>query len=295
MAMPILDFEDGYGFAYGVRLALPDSAGAHSRLSVPATWGGDKRLGVELEKTVEHIALTRVQGGAVLSRREHPFFEQPDDRGRVFVRGERDFGRWLRGGVTGARERVSFLNERDDFTQYGADVVLDTRIDPMLARNALYARASWDRLRFRTEPAMRRTELEARAYVGVVGQSVLVIRALKQDANRPRPQYLKPILGGALNLRGFKAGTAVGDTLVAASAELRVPLTSPLSLGKLGVSGFVDMATVYDEGSRFRDQELRRGAGVGVWFAAAVVRLNVSLAHGIGGTTRAHFGTSVVF
>ena len=67
---------------------------------------------------------------------------------------------------------------------------------------------------------------------------------------------------------------------------MRVPLTSPLSFGKIGVSGFVDAGTVYDQGQRFADQPWRRGVGGSVWFTAAFVRVNVSVAHGIGASTR---------
>ena len=35
------------------------------------------------------------------------------------------------------------LDRDDDFLQTGADVVLDTRLDPVLPRNAAYARAAW--------------------------------------------------------------------------------------------------------------------------------------------------------
>jgi outer membrane protein assembly factor BamA len=127
-----------------------------------------------------------------------------------------------------------------------------------------------------------------------VGQSVIVVRALREDADRPVPPYLKSMLGGASNLRGFKTGTAVGDTLVASSIELRVPLTSPLSIGKVGVSAFVDVAKTYDKGERFGDQKFERGVGGAVWFAAAFLRLNVAVAHGLGGSTRVHIGTTVL-
>ena len=97
------------------------------------------------------------------------------------------------------------------------------------------------------------------------------------------------------NLRGFEAGHAIGDTLVAGSAELRVPLTSPLNFGKLGVSVFVDAGTVYDDGERLGDQRFERSAGGGVWITAAVLRLNLSVARGIGAGTRVQFGAGVTF
>jgi hemolysin activation/secretion protein len=163
----------------------------------------------------------------------------------------------------------------------------------------VYARAAWERSSTLQGPAVpdgvavNQITLDARGYLGLVGQSVLMIRALRQDSDGPLPPFLKPILGGMPNLRGFRRGTAVGDTLVAGSVELKVPLTSPLSFGRLGVSGFVDVGTVYDDGARLDDQPIERAVGGGVWFSAAFVRLNLAVAHGLGGSTRVHFSTGV--
>ncbi|HEV3141753.1 MAG TPA: BamA/TamA family outer membrane protein, partial [Vicinamibacterales bacterium] len=93
----------------------------------------------------------------------------------------------------------------------------------------------------------------------------------------------------------FAAGTATGDTLVATAAEVIVPLTSPLSIGKTGVSAFVDAATVYDKGASLADQTWKQGYGGGVWFAAAFLRLNVVVAHGRGSSTRTHVSANLTF
>jgi len=119
------------------------------------------------------------------------------------------------------------------------------------------------------------------------------VRALREDADRAVPPYLKSMLGGVPNLRGFRRGAAVGDTLVAGSLELRVPLTSPLSIGKFGITTFVDVAKAYDKGQRFGDQKFERGVGGGVWLSLAFLRLNIAVAHGLGASTRVHFGTTV--
>jgi len=295
MFLPVLDAEDGYGLTYGIRFAFPGVAGSRSRVAFPLTWGGTKRAAAELEKGFARGPVDRVAAGASISRREHPFFEEDDDRVRLWVRGERDLLSDLRAGVTVAREAVSFLGEDDRFVQAGGDIVLDTRLDPMLARNAVYGRASWDHFAFPNGASTNRTALEARGYVGLAGQSVLVARALRETADRPLPPYLQPMLGGMANLRGFEAGTAVGDTLVGGSLELRIPLTSPLSIGKLGVSGFVDAATIYDRGERLDDQQFEYGVGGAVWFSAAFIRLSLAVGHGIGGSTRVHFGTNLTF
>ena len=74
-----------------------------------------------------------------------------------------------------------------------------------------------------------------------------------------------------------------------------MPLTSPLNVGKAGISVFVDAGTVYDEGQRLKDQRLERGFGGGAWFSVAVFRLSLVVAHGAGASTRLHFGTNVTF
>ena len=295
MFLPLLSVEDGYGFSYGVRLGVPDPVGPKSQLSVPLTWGGDKRVAVQLEQGFDRGPVTRIQTGASISRRTNPFFDEDDDRNRLWIRGERELTKEIRVGASGSWERAHFMDRRDRFVDGGVDVVIDTRRDPELARNAVYARAAWDHLDFREGERVNRTDLEGRGYLGLIGQTVLVVRALREDASRTLPSYLQPMLGGMQNVRGFKAGSAVGDTLVAGSTELRVPLTSPLGIAKFGVSAFIDAGTVYNKGARLRDQTLERGVGAGVWLSAAVVRLNLVVAHGVGGSTRVHVGTNVNF
>ena len=124
---------------------------------------------------------------------------------------------------------------------------------------------------------------------------MLAGRVLREDSDRPLPPYLEPQLGGLSNLRGFRAGTAVGDTLVTMSSELILPLTSPIKVGKIGVSAFLDRGTVYNKGERFSDQTLLDGYGGSVWFAAAFLRLNIAVAHGRGASTRVHVGGNVTF
>jgi hypothetical protein len=309
--LPVLNAEDGYGLTYGVRFALANPAGKSSRLSFPLTWGGTKEAAAELDKTFTRGPLDRFVAGGSISRRTNPFFEEDDDRARVWVRGERAIVRALRVGATAGFERASFFEARDRFARAGADIVLDTRIDPSLPRNAVYARAAFERLRFGDGPvrdpadagdnrgadrgSTNRTELEARGYIGLIGQSILAVRGLRTDSSRPLPLYLQPLLGGMANLRGFKAGSDVGDTLVATSAELILPLTSPLNIGKIGVSVFADQGTVYDKGEHFTDQTMLQGYGGSVWFTAAFLRLNLAVAHGRGASTRVHFGASTTF
>ena len=312
LVYPILGREDGYGVTYGARLTLPDPKwmGKRSRITFPLTWGGSKRAAIDLEKRIEGGLIDRVTAGGSISRRMNLSFREDDDRTRVFVRGEREFTRTLRLGATGGWQRASFEGVADHFTQVGGDLTLDTRVDPVLARNAVYARAEWEHLSFGDGPAeaghyrgnanryqgsANRTELDGRGYLGLIGQAVLAGRVLREDSDRRLPPYLQPELGGLSNLRGFRAGSAVGDTLVAMSAEVVLPLTSPLEVGKFGVTAFLDRGTVYKKGERFSDQSLQDGWGGSVWFAATFFRLNIAVAHGRGASTRVQVGGNVTF
>lgn len=288
--LPVLGAEDGYGVTYGARFALPTPVGPSSQLRLPLTWGGEKRAAAELDKTLTNGPFDRLFTGASITRRTNPFYEKDDDRFRLWVRGERSFARYLRAGTTLGWQRVGFPGADDHFGYGGADITFDTRIDPTLPRNAVYARAAWEHI-----DGVNRMDLELRGYIGVFRQNVLAIRAMRSDADGPLQPALKPLLGGMANLRGFKAGTIAGDSLLASNVELIVPLTSPLSFGRVGVSGFFDTGTAYDKGQRLADQTWLRGVGGSVWFSAAFLQLNIAVAHGIGSSTRTHFGAGVTF
>jgi len=200
---PILDAEDGYGVTYGVRIAMADRVGAQSRLSFPLSWGGEKQAGAELDKTFPHGPLSRFVGGASVSRRTNPHYDEDDDRERVWARGERQVTRAVRAGVEGSWQHIGFAGTTDRFAQAGADVVLDTRVDPVLPRNAVYARAAVDRFDFASAGGITKTQLDGRGYLGLFGQTVLAVRALREAADGTLPPYEQLLLGGMANCAAF--------------------------------------------------------------------------------------------
>jgi outer membrane protein assembly factor BamA len=300
MVLPIFDSEDAYGFSYGARFALPDPLGRQSRISFPLTWGGERLAAVEFDKRLERTRLVRFTGGVGVSQRTNPFFDEHDTRERIWARAEREFLKGVRIGATAGWDHVRFGGSGDpddisaNLARAGTDLIVDTRLDPMLAHNAVYGRASVEHLRFGGTSA-NRFELDGRGYIGLFGQNVLVLRSYKADADAPLPPYLKILFGGIGTVRGFRSGSAAGDTMVAESAEVLVPLTSPLNIARLGVSAFVDAGTVYDKGQRFADQRLEKGVGGSVWVTATFIRMSVAVAHGLGGSTRVHVGGTVSF
>ncbi len=290
--LPLLDYDEGYGWTYGVQIAHPRVIGAGSRVAFPLTWGGERRAGALLDKSFTAGPLTRVETGGAITRQIDPFYDEPVNRGRVWARAERAFGVSLLTGVTADWQKVALgPGARDAVPSIGADVTLDTRIDPWLARNAVWARAAWTRAGF-PGGAVNETELEARGYLALPGQAVLVARAAREGAGAPVPGYAKRLLGGADSVRGFHVGTAAGDNLAAGSIELRVPLNSPLASAKIGVNAFVDAAAVYEAGAHLLDQSFSQGVGGGVWLSLAVIRLDVTVARGLGSSTRVQFGVS---
>lgn len=310
MWVPILGAEDGYGLTYGAQLAFVGHRNTRRRVVVPASWGGDKRVGLEYQQEFRRRLAPRLRTGAMLQRRTHPFYarqqssERPErvssgdehaDRTRVWGRTEWPVSRDVRAGAEVAWQSSSLAGQDIDARSIGADVVVDTRVDPLMPFNALYVRSAVERLHFSSSTNAVRTEIDANGYVGLYRGSVLALRAVREDFSRPAPAFYKSLLGGSRNLRGFRAGRAVGDTLVAGSVELRIPATSPLRIARFGYSVFMDAGTTYDKGQRFRDQTLERGVGAGIWMTAPLFRFSAAVARGIGSGIRAHVGAGLTF
>ena len=242
MFLPVLNFEDGYGFTYGARFAWPEPFGKRSRIAFPLTWGGDKRAAAELDKVLERGPLTRVTAGGGISQRTNPFYDVDDTRVRVWVRGEREFGRWVRAGATAAGSacRSTLRRATRSSSRTAAPMSSSTRASIRSCRATPSTRARPTS----TSPARTAPSSRHAATSGCSARPCSPCASQGMNADRALPPYLKPLLGGMTNLRGFEAGTDAGDTLVAASGELIVPLTSPLGIGKIGVSAFVDTGTV---------------------------------------------------
>lgn len=294
MYWPIFDREDGYGFTYGLRTTIPDPAGKGSRLSLPLTWGGEKRAAAEFSRDLD-FGVDRIEAGGSISRRTHPYFDANDDRRRASVRVEKDLPARVRLGASSALEWTSLIGENLRASRAAVDAQIDTRLDPWLARNAFFGRVVWDLFDFDRASSARQLDMEAAGYIGLIGQSIVELRVHRVASNTSLPAPYRPLLGGADSVRGFKVGSAIGDTLATGSAELRVPLTSPLSVGKIGLSAFADFGTVYDKSESIQKQKFAQGLGGGIWFSAALFRLQVDVAHGIGASTRVHAGANVIF
>ena len=301
MWLPVLDYREGYGFTYGARFSFVDVLGPRTRISTPLTWGGERQAQVEVERTFARRSVARVVGGGGITRRENPFYELGDTRQTFWGRAESAPRTWLRAGAQARYSSVSFGElEGEGLSTIGADVALDTRRDPALPRNAAFVSVGLERLAFDAsaigDPAAgsgalsaTRVALDARGYLGLVRQTVLAVRAQSVTASRTLPPFEQQLLGGMASLRGYDVGSNAGDNLAAMSAELLMPITSPLSLARLGVKLFADTGTVYAAGTALDDQRFRWGYGLGAFVNATVFTFGVDVGwREGGGTPNAH-------
>lgn len=294
MFMPILHSEDGYGFTYGMRTSFVDTLGPRSRITVPLTWGGERQARVQLERSFKAGPIERVGGEYGIIRRENPHYEIGDQRITMGARVDAAPTRWLRLGATGRRDDVEFGDLEDTVSRFGGDITLDTRVDPAFPRNAIHATFGIDRVEFDAGHANQK-KADVRGYVGLFRQTVVAVRGVSLTTDTPLPLYEHNLLGGAANLRGYDAGYKAGDNLAAASVELRIPITSPLNVGRLGVKAFVDWGTIYGVGDKLSDQTFDRGIGGGAYLHLTLVSISLDVARSQAGNTRFHFGLGVTF
>jgi outer membrane protein assembly factor BamA len=293
--LPMLDYTDGYGFTYGLRTSFIDLLGEAGRVSVPLTWGGTRRAAVEVEKGLARGPVDLVAGTAGIWQRENPFYDIDERRTEVTARVSRALGPSLRAGVRGGWADVEFGALDDTLLSGGADLTLDTRLEPAFPRNAVWLQGAWDVLGVRDTEAVHRWSADARGYLGLPGSAVLALRGRYDEASAPLPPYEKLLLGGATTLRGFPAGAFAGDGRALGSAELRIPITSPLTVARFGVDVFADAGTVWDHGDAFDRDRVEHGVGAGLFFIAPLIRLQVDVAYSSTGRWRAHFDTGVSF
>jgi outer membrane protein assembly factor BamA len=302
MFFPIFHYDDGYGLTYGGRTAVVDALGKGTRVSFPLSWGATKRAAIEADRTFKRGPFTRVTGAFGVAQRENPHFLVDERRTEVNARAERRlFDKVTLGGELG-RTRIRFLPTRESFWTTRADATFDTRRDPSFPSDAVLASVTWSRLHPIGQTTfgapgdpVDRYRFDARGFKRLFGQNVLALRAEYDNASGPLPQYEQWLLGGS-SLRGVKAGTYAGDQRFLWSAELRVPFSSPMSVGRLGFNAFMDGGATAAHGQRIWDQPRHKSAGAGLFLIAAVLQLNFEVSRSIDAkSTRFHFGTGFTF
>lgn len=263
--VPVLRYDEGYGATYGVQAALEGVFGGTSQLSIPATWGGERRIGAEGSRTFDSRIVTRVAAAVDRVRTEHPAFDRVEDRTRISGRLERAIGQSFRVGGEVAHDRVTFAGVRNDVDRLTADVLLDTRTDPAFPRNAVWGRAAVERLDVATG-VRRRLRTDASGALGLPFAATLTARAFLTSSDGALPLYEQTMIGGGLATRGYRRGYRIDDNAAGASLTLARAFGSPVQVVRHGVRVFVDWAAVYAAGTKLADASFDRGAGLG-WFA----------------------------
>ena len=263
--MPVLNYAEGHGLTYGARFSVVDVLGEGGKLTVPLTLGGTRQAALELEKRFDTGVVHVLRGGVSVSRQENQHYRLNDSRTEVWVGADRKIVDALRVSARAGLSDVGFGLISERLATYRVGLDLDTRRDVGFPRDAVFMRAAWQWL----DPAggavrISQPQLDARGFIGLFGQSVLALRAQYQGASRAVPAYAQPLLGGGGSVRGHRVGARAGDRLAAASAELRFPVSSPMSFAKAGVRLFFDTGAVYDADERLRQTRFSQGVGGGV-------------------------------
>ena len=132
--------------------------------------------------------------------------------------------------------------------------------------------------------------------MGLFGQTVLAVRAQHVRAADPLPVYEQALLGGDATLRGFKLGYRSGDRLLAGSAEIRVPLSTPRRFTRHGPgrsSPIPGRSTVL--ANRWTAPRGTPASAPASSCRAPLLGLRVDVARGLGSGTRVHFTLGTTF
>ncbi len=295
MFLPVFNWTDEYGVTYGARFTTIDLLGAGDRVSFPLTWGGEKQAAVEPSLRIDRAALTRIEGGFGVLRRTNPHFDLDDTRQRAWARGLKRWGVFeVDGNVEWAD--VTFADSEGPQITYGVGARLDTRQDTQLPRNAVYIGAGLEHLELVDgDMGFNRPELDVRGYKSFIGRSIIAGQVYYRGTDGRLPDWERPFLGGAATVRGYSAGEFIGDTIVLASVELRVPLTPPLPVGLVGLDFFFDTGAVYDYGTGLGEAKFHNGIGGGVYFFVAFIGLKMDVAYDLDDTVHFHFSTGFRF
>ena len=296
MFLPILGYEEGYGLTYGARATIVDTWGSGIRLSTPVTWGGDRGAALEAERALPGRIVDRVRAGASRGRRQHPTFGVDDDRTRAWVALDRRLPGGVRVSAETGREAIRFGGRDDTLTRSVLSVAYGGA-SGSFPRDTVEASAAVERivLAGASEPLIR-PRFDVQAFKGVGGQAVLAARLRFAGASGVLPRFEQTLLGGGGMLRGWEVGARVGDQVVAAALELRLPIGSPLSAGNAGIRIFYDTGAAYAAGRSVYDVRFLKGAGAGLFLLAPLgARLDFDVAHDFAGGVRLHFGAGVRF
>ena len=165
-----------------------------------------------------------------------------------------------------------------------------------------YAGVAWTRLHPIGEHLVRRRAIRSIASVSTraasSGCSARTCSPCAPSTTPPRRRCPTTSSGcsAARACAASKPGVFAGDKRFLWSAEVRVPFSSPFSVGRVGFNVFMDGGATAPYGERIQDQPRHKSAGAGLFLIATVLQLNFDVSRSIDGkSTRFHFGTGFTF
>jgi hypothetical protein len=297
---PIFNYADGYGLTYGIRPAFTDPIGQDSRLSFPLSWGGERRAGLELERSFNDQR-TRAGVAFWVNRRVNPFFDVPDIRQQVRFEADHAIVPWMRVGGSARIAQVEF-GDSGAPTRYdarhvvgGPHVTFDTRIDPLFPRNAIYTHG-WEVARSETGSAGRWTTDARGVGIRTPDRRSAFARTAPAIGRALRERLRQSLLGGG------NSCVAIGPDIAPATAwrrsRRRCASAQLAARVEVGVKATIDAGTPVE----LRDEPLAMnqrsapGIGGGVEVNAAVEELDLDIAWPGGRqTTHVHFAMRISF
>ena len=139
---PLIRYSEEYGLTFGARMDLVDVPSEAARLSFPLTWGGERQAGAEMNiqlgKFAREDATKRLSFSFGRRRTVHPHFAVPDDR-LMFGAAYDVAIRNLQFGGFAEWTDASFDTLEERFSVLGVKAAFDTRIDPTIPGDAVYA------------------------------------------------------------------------------------------------------------------------------------------------------------
>jgi len=295
MYSPIFAGSDEYGFTYGLRSTAKNLLGLQERISIPLTWGGVRRVEVEGEFYLRNPVVKTLTATVGVSRKKHPYYEIGDFRKEVNVAVKRRLNLIEVNAQSGWTD-VDFGNRGGDFVTVGAGMVLDTRQDVNLPRNAVYADIAWKKLSLLDAGrGINVYTVDLRGYKGLLGQTILAGQFYYNGADGTLPDYERHFLGGANTLRGYEPGAFIGDNIVTASLELRQPLSSLRPIYRYGGVLFFDSGVAYDHGESLKNVKFKHGVGVGAFLMIMGFGITADVGYNMHDAFRVHVNSGFRF
>jgi len=294
MFFPVISMTDEYGWTFGAKITSIDLFGLGERITYPLTLGGVDQASAHGLFPLDRDYSTLIRAEFGISSRNNPRFLVSDRRTEAAIGFQKNIWKTRLNFDIGWTD-VQFGEVGDRLGSVGAGWTVDFRKQEVLPRNAFYAEIGWRRSNILDGGGhFNQFSADIRGYKSL-GRLVLAAQVAYLGADRMLPDYQKPFLGGAGTLRGWKAGSFVGDNRLIGSAELRFPVTSPVTPVKAGILGFFDTGTVWNHGTSLSQSRFYNGAGAGLFIFAFGLGFKVDVGYDLEKDVRVHFTTNFRF